>query len=362
MTTGVSNAERIAFIDGMRGIAIIAVVLFHAYARWPALLPFGDQFRFFPISWGRLGVQFFFIISGFVIFLTLDRSRSWLDFLTRRWVRLFPAMLWCSLTVLLTGPLLLDRPAGAPHAAQLLPGLTFIGPQWWSLAGVHTQSIEGAFWSLYVEVHFYIIAGAAYFLSNRRSHVALAAVLAIFALGALSGPLGASLLADTMNRVGAGYFGWFAAGALFFAYHRTGQRWALCAAMTVGVLAMAVDRRVQGMQGYMVAASLLLIFAGSLSFAAVRSFLSSRFLLTMGFISYPLYLNHENTIVSMTIQLGRAAPGIPSVLLPVVPIVLASLVAYLAARFVEPWAKSALSRRPSYPASLSPPFMMPRSP
>ena len=71
-------------IDGLRALAILPVVGFHAFPDW------------FP--GGFVGVDVFFVISGFlistIIFKSLDRSDfSFIDFYARRIRRIFPALL-----------------------------------------------------------------------------------------------------------------------------------------------------------------------------------------------------------------------------------------------------------------------------
>src|SRR3982750_4409760 len=115
--------SRLQFLDGLRGVAISLVVLFHAFARWPDLVGTRDATSSLFVE-GRLGVQLFFLISGYVIFMSLERTSGVLDFLWRRWLRLFPAMLAVSVLVFVTAPLF-NRPAGQPVLRDLLPGLTF---------------------------------------------------------------------------------------------------------------------------------------------------------------------------------------------------------------------------------------------
>ncbi len=160
-----SGANRIEFLDGLRGLAVLLVILFHSYARWPELVPYGSTFSDIMLfSYGWLGVQLFFLISGFVIFMTLDRCTNLSEFFARRWLRLFPAMLICSLFIWYTAPLFPERPAGLPTIDQLIPGLTFVDPQWLQRFGIHAKPIEGAFWSLFIEAQFYVVAGASYFI------------------------------------------------------------------------------------------------------------------------------------------------------------------------------------------------------
>ena len=74
--------RRIDFLDGLRGVAIILVILYHAYARWPTFVPYETTFgNILFFKYGYLGVQLFFLISGFVILLSLDNCKSFKNFI-----------------------------------------------------------------------------------------------------------------------------------------------------------------------------------------------------------------------------------------------------------------------------------------
>ncbi len=88
----------------------------------------------------------------------------------RRWIRLFPAMLVASLLVFVSSYLFNEGPRGPLQVINLLPGLTFIDSRWWSgLIGQHFDGIEFAFWSLYVEMKFYVFAALIYFFKGRNA-------------------------------------------------------------------------------------------------------------------------------------------------------------------------------------------------
>ncbi len=119
----IADKRRISFLDGLRGVAIILVVFFHAYGNPYQFgrYPYGDTFAG-VISYGWVGVQLFFMISGFVIFMTLEKCRNFQEFICRRWLRLFPAMLMCSLIIYLTVPLFPDRFLGPGFLKDLFRG------------------------------------------------------------------------------------------------------------------------------------------------------------------------------------------------------------------------------------------------
>ena len=119
------KVKRIDYLDAIRGIAVWLVVLYHAYARYEHF-PYGFEYASFPLlKYGYLGVELFFLISGFVILMTLERSRSFINFLYKRWLRLFPAMAIVTLLFYVGYYLFCEK--WIPYY-NLLPGLTFTEP------------------------------------------------------------------------------------------------------------------------------------------------------------------------------------------------------------------------------------------
>lgn len=136
--TTAHGTSRIQELDALRGIAALMVVLFHFTMLRPGT-PY--IFRF-----GVTGVDLFFMISGYVIFLTINRVRDWRDFVVSRVARLYPAY-WTA--VLLTAGLLylFDRPHFYPKSS--LVNLTMLQ----NFVGV--GDLDGAYWTLAVELLFY---------------------------------------------------------------------------------------------------------------------------------------------------------------------------------------------------------------
>src|SRR5690606_6778553 len=88
------KTARLGELDALRGLAALAVVAFHyttSYAQQVGhLQPLG--FGFTP---GNYGVHLFFLISGYVIFMTLEHTRDGMDFVVSRFSRLYPAYWFC---------------------------------------------------------------------------------------------------------------------------------------------------------------------------------------------------------------------------------------------------------------------------
>lgn len=350
-------ASRLLYVDGLRGIAIILVMLFHAYTRWPYVVPYGNQFAAFPLfANGWLGVELFFLISGFVIYMTIEQCETFTEFLRRRWSRLFPAMLACSLVIFLTLPLFPQRPAGTRSFIDILPGISFVDPAWWQWVGVQVAPLDGAFWSIFVEVKFYIIFGAVYFLAGGTAAVACLLALSLLPIVVVTG-LAPSLfrLAENANVLFASNFaGWFAAGALYYRYWQKKQPRILVLAVAIA----SSNLLIIPWQGRVAAMTIVALFTAAVAFQPLQRLLANPVTVFVGFISYPLYLLHQNILVALTVDIASVLPWVPLGLTPVLAVLPIIGVAWLIATMVEPKAiamlrsfgdASAFVRRPAAP-------------
>jgi len=115
--------HRIGLLDGFRFVAVTMVVLYHLTS--PLAVKNAQAGISFPVfRYGYLGVEFFFIISGFVISYSLENTATISTFFLHRFRRLFPAMLLYSLiTFAVIGCLdTADIFKNAHYARNLLPG------------------------------------------------------------------------------------------------------------------------------------------------------------------------------------------------------------------------------------------------
>ncbi|WNO09071.1 acyltransferase [Teredinibacter sp. KSP-S5-2] len=334
-------SNRIDFLDGMRGLAILMVIGYHAFSRWPALVPYGDSYQHVAIfKMGWLGVELFFLISGFVILMTLEKCDGIKTFVYRRWLRLFPGMLICSLLVFASQGFFLERPAGQVDAIHLIPGLTFMEPDiLGKIFGHSFESLEGAYWSLYVEFKFYIFAAIVYFVAGRN--ILVLSLLAVYVMSVVSEQLvGYSqflplVLAHKISVVMTfEYFGWFAAGACFYIYFKERQNsWFIYGCVISAVSSIFVRH----FTAYDIVGAWIIsaIFALSLVSRLAQRVLVARVFLFFGFISYPLYLIHENAMIAMIIKLGKLDAGYNGLLYPILPVLVLCAVAYVIAKYGE---------------------------
>lgn len=152
-------------LDGLRAVAIIMVVLFHARA------PFAPG--------GFIGVDLFFVLSGYLItslLLAEHDATGRIDlarFYVRRLLRLTPALFAMLAVYVLVAPLVWPGVAHWWHAVVAALYLADYGAAFWGV-----PEFVGPAWSLSVEEHFYLLWPLALLLLVRRGR-SLARVLAI---------------------------------------------------------------------------------------------------------------------------------------------------------------------------------------
>jgi peptidoglycan/LPS O-acetylase OafA/YrhL len=312
---------RIATIDGLRGIAIAAVVWFHIWQiDWhSATIPFVN-FSFQPlVETGFLGVALFFFISGFVLTLPYVQARlggakppSLRHFAGRRFLKIVPSYVLVSAAMIAIGYQTYATFGDALR--DVVFHLLFIH-DWFAVTNV---SINGVMWSLGVEVQFYVLFPLLILAFVRWP---LWTALGLFAVA--NGWRVWSLLTPNhyffeqrLEQLPA-YVDLFAAGMLAaFAYvaialrrpQLAQRRWAFTALSVAGFVALYLlaaycfDRRgdKEWPQLWMVqwrsAFALACLAAGLGSLFAVRGYqlvLANRALLFLAAISYNLYLWHQ---------------------------------------------------------------------
>jgi peptidoglycan/LPS O-acetylase OafA/YrhL len=270
---------RLGELDALRGIAAMVVVLFHYSWQMRYVLP-GVPMTSWSVPWGKYGVELFFAISGFVIFMTLERTRTSSDFLVSRFARLFPAY-WAGIfitTLAVHGfaeTTMMQPPAIVAANLTMLQGYMYL------------PSVDGVYWSLTVELGFY------------------ASMLALWRLGLLA-------------RIEWILIGWIALKLLWWRFPMLPSRLSMVLVLdyiplfAVGVAAYRVR---SGVRRWSQQIPVLLVGLGvtwivdpssSLSvyllvtgvfFALTKGWLTRLqhpVLLWLGGLSYPLYLIHEN--------------------------------------------------------------------
>lgn len=290
---------RFLLLDLLRVIGAIGVVLYHYTARrhsqWGA--PPSETFPFLSdvTAYGFLGIQLFFLLSGFVIFFSTE-GRTVGQFVSARVSRLYPAywaaVILASLLLVVIAPQL----GRELSLAQILTNLTMLQP----VFGV--PHVDGVYWTLMIELLFYTMI--ALLISVRLTEAKVTwFVVGWPLLGALAQTTGNELLVFLLSPA---YSSLFAAGMVIYLLHSRGHsllRWLLLAfnfivsiQQFVSTATPARQYRLTGNDYSEVIGALVLtgiFIAVALIVLTPAKHWGWAWLSTAGALTYPLYLVHE---------------------------------------------------------------------
>jgi peptidoglycan/LPS O-acetylase OafA/YrhL len=319
------NPTRVAEVDALRGVAAVAVMLFHYTTRISELYPMGQD-PWFSVPHGHYGVNLFFIISGYVIFMTLQRTRAPMDFVVSRFSRLFPAY-WAAVVITFTVTSWLGLPGKTVSAAQAAGNLLMIH------GFFKIPHVDGVYWTLEVELLFY--AGMlALFMRGQlvRVHTWLWLALGLRLVYHLALEWAGVNLPWTIYRfLILAYIPWFALGvAAFLTVHpRDAQDPRKSLALALGAVTL-IALTAGAAEGMLAAVLVWVVFA-----AATRKlpWLGHPVMVWLGTISYTLYLLHEN--IGWAVQLRLRDAGVDRNLAILMVVVLSLALATALTRWVE---------------------------
>ena len=341
-------------LDALRFLAALLVCVYHlGYAVWAdprsGLHEFAGPSYRFPelqfLSFGWVGVQVFFVISGMVIAASAEAARP-AGFLLSRARRLFPAV-WICATVSMGLALYFQIRTPDVLWGRYLNSITLL-PSY--------PYIEGVYWTLQVEIYFYAaVAAFCYAFGNgnlvRLAHalaVASAAYLICEAAGVVSLPK------RIENTLLLQHGALFALGMYLHAWSRgrLGIHHAAVVAIAMAGSILSIRAHAQDVlsQSHLepstlyaalpylawVASLVACIMAVARPIRPPRSVASA--LRTLGLASYPLYLVHYTLGVVLTKAIG-AAGGSPAAGLAMATATACGL-SIVIALYAEPWIRS----------------------
>lgn len=288
---------RLYALDGLRFAAAAAVLLFHFTARsnnaWGQPVETVFPQLSFITGLGAFGVDLFFIISGFVILMTAWNANV-PKFVASRVSRLFPAYVACvGLSAFL---LIVIWQAKSVSFTQAATNLTMVQRAF----GI--GDVDGVYWTLWAELRFYILIGifVAIGITTRR-------VLAFCVIWPILGGIALTAGSDVLSTVlVAEWAPLFSAGMALFIVKREPRNLAAWLVVTFTTLLAAgysaqvtLDRIVNGLTNrdfppwvgwVIVVASVALVAVLTLTRV---SRMGGKWLITLGALTYPLYLLHE---------------------------------------------------------------------
>ncbi|GIF11504.1 peptidoglycan/LPS O-acetylase OafA/YrhL [Actinoplanes teichomyceticus] len=337
---GPRRPVRLAALDALRLIAALAVASYHLTVSWridghnpPAyFLPHLSHVSIY----GFLGVELFFLISGFVIGMS-SWNRSLGDFFTSRVSRLYPAYWVCILitaAVVTLVPIAGGLPvSGTPDLREIAVNLTMLQEP------LGVASVDTVYWTLFVELRFYLLFAAlvALGLTYRRVVVFCAVWMTVAVIGPTLGNRVVEVVAIPQ------YAPYFIAGVAAFLIHRFGRSPLLLAIVGFAwlVSVQRVSERVADVNpGFRVPIwpGVLIV---TLAYAAVLAValgwtdrIRWRWLTTAGALTYPFYLLHQR-IGYAFVRRAHQATGLPAWVLVLSAIVLILGLAWLVHRLLE---------------------------
>jgi peptidoglycan/LPS O-acetylase OafA/YrhL len=333
-----TKSRRYALLDAWRGVACVAVVIYHATMQVVPVIEPGETWsqtlgywlvQITGLMW--VGVPMFFVISGYCIFATLERSlergEGLRQYFFRRFRRIYPPY-WVALALCVAAIVAIEF--GWPG---LMTGgyFTIVGPQqlnpaaWFGnvtlteswrahLGGGPTNFLLPHVWTLCYEEQFYFVAGLMLLLAPRRLYAAAGLVsLAVVATMVLSKKLGVSVEGTFLD----GRWLLFAAGILvFYAVHKAGDRVraGICVALAVSAAlllasggvpwAIHLNNNLERFTALLFALALIVLYRRDKQLSTQRWM---RPLTWCGTMCYSLYLTHAlvtKAIGHATFELG----------------------------------------------------------
>ena len=296
MSANSSKSQRYTELDAVRGVAALAVVLFHYTSRYRVLFP-GDSVFPLPFTLGFWGVELFFGISGFVILMTLHRCATARDFIVSRFSRLYPAY-WAAMISTFVVLAVFGLPGRTVSWGDALVNLTM----WQEFLGF--RHVDSVYWSLQVELIFYCwMLGVFMFKSLGRIHwIVLGWVLLGLIVQFYSVLSGAPVRYFWVRLLLVDNAAFFAIGVV--SYMAFSRRRIDLPVWTVYGTSVLAAWAYHGVAGLILAAGLVALFFGFIRGRA--DFLRQRPLLFLGQISYPLYLLHQNIGYMLMYHLEQA--------------------------------------------------------
>lgn len=319
-----SSGQLIPEIDGLRFIAIFAVVLHHVALFADDTFPTPGPTVRAVSAWahsGAFGVQLFFVISGFILGIPFARQHILGGshqpvgaYFLRRLTRLEPAYL-ASLGLLF----ILKVAVRGASSAQLTPHLMASAFYVHNIAYNTVSTINGVAWSLEVEFQFYVLAPLLATLFSIRTPLVRRASIVSLALAALA--LASLDPYDFIQRAHLKLsllmsLQYFLAGFLLADIYVSSpslgamRRGAIlldvaCVSILLGLFALAETTPVGFVRELIGATGIFFLYWAAFYARAFRAFLRNPLVVTLGGMCYSLYLTHNSLILAVGAVVNR---------------------------------------------------------
>ncbi|MFJ5154557.1 acyltransferase family protein [Streptomyces sp. NPDC088353] len=334
-----AGRDRLAALDGLRFLAALSVVLFHFVGQTPGAMEgiWGRPYQsVFPelhgyFAFGRLGVDLFFLISGFVICMSAW-GRTPRDFFISRVTRLYP-MYWIAIVVSACVIYFADTPFGHPHPRVLLANFTMLQTP------LGVSNLDPVYWTLWPELCFYLTFAVVVWKGLTYQRVVI--FCGLWTVAAVLAPAAhIPLLTLVVNPTSAPYFIAGMAFYLMYRYRPTPLLWGMVAMSWLLALHFLLAptggrnnwETWSPWRGWLVlAVTVFFLMVGAIALGWTRR-LRWRGLTVMGTMTFPLYLLHDTLGMTVAHHFGDRVDPLLLVGVTVAALVVLS---YLVHRFVE---------------------------
>lgn len=340
-------APRLYVLDGLRLAAALAVVMYHYVALrggWDK-----NPQAIFPglhkvAQYGWLGVEFFFLISGFVICMS-TWGRTLGDFVVSRASRLYPAY-WFGVAATTTVLTVWPQVHRAEDTETVFANLSMLQ------TGLNSADVDDAYWTLFAELRFYVLFAIVVALGVTYRRCVM--FCGIWIVAAMINPMTDTKFVSAWAM--SSYAPYFVAGIAFFLMHKyrpnavlwsiVGISFAVAQRFVTARIAINLGARGADVPEWPVRVGILLAFV-LMAGVALGWFdrIQWKWLTTAGALTYPLYVIHMWIGMTIIYHLrGRMSPY--ALLAGVMAFMLVA--AWIIARFVEKplslWMRRALKK------------------
>lgn len=323
-------------IDGLRAIAVLSVIGFHAFPSW--------------VKGGFVGVDIFFVISGYlistIIFGNLERgSFSYAEFYSRRIKRIFPALILVLVSSFIFGWYVLLATEYKQLGKHLASGAGFVSnfALWFESSYFDSDAKMKPLlhlWSLGIEEQFYIVWPLllGFVWKHKWNFLTLTLLIAVasFAVNIFTVsdyPVGAfySPLSRFWELMVGGILAYLVLHKPQHLPQMRGQSIVGLILITLGIFLVSDNSMFPGWWALLPTIGAFLIISAGPDAWLNQHLLGSRFLVWIGLISYPLYLWHWTLLSFARIVEGQATSSEIRIALVFVSVALA----WLTYRFIE---------------------------
>ncbi len=304
--------ERLAFLDGLRGWAALAVLLYYVFAQgFPPNAFAKSELSKIVLFNGPYAVKLFFAISGVSLslpYFARPTAQTFVRLASGRYFRLaIPVFALCFLVQI---AMLAGWPVPVDERPAVFREILNFDPTWGHLLGFglfdvflqydKTQTYAGPLWTMQIEfTGSLFVLLLLFLLPSRRLRIGACALLA-----AILSAIGSDMAFFVIGLLIAGHIGSLSAG---------GMRHLAPIALFCGVVGpiLVPALRLGGfMDGFCTMAAPVLLLIGVIGTPAMRGFLSNRVSRVLGHLSFPLYLIHCPILFLLGIRMAVGQQGL----------------------------------------------------